>query len=338
MISPQVSIIIPCYNEERTIEELLSAILLQTYSLQQLEVIIADGMSTDHTRERIKSFQQLHPELPIRVVENRQRTIPAALNQAISESRGNIITRMDAHAIPAPDYIQKSVVALEAGYGENVGGVIDIKPGSHTWIGRSIAVATAHPLGVGDARYRTATKPVEADTVAFGTYRRSLLEKIGCYDESLLVNEDYEFNTRIRKSGGKVWVDPAIRAVYYARGNLSSLARQYFTYGFWKFKMLQNYPESLRWRQALPPVFVSGILMLLLLSIFWVPARIILAVVLALYLVVLITGSIRCAIEKKSLSLLIGIPTAIMTMHFAWGSGFLWSMIKSLFVGKAHGS
>ncbi len=338
MTSIKVTVIVPCYNEERTIEELLHAILGQTFPVDQMEVVIADGMSTDHTREKISSFQQHHPELEIRVVENRQRTIPAALNQAISESRGEIITRMDAHAIPARDYIEKSVAALEAGHGENVGGVIDIKPGNDSWIGKSIAIATAHPLGVGDAQYRTATKAVESDTVAFGTYRRALVEKIGKYDETLLVNEDYEFNARIRKSGGKIWVDPAIRCVYYARANLKNLARQYFTYGFWKLKMLQRYPETLRWRQALPPVFVTSILMLLLLSILWVPACILLVVTLSLYLVILIAGAIRYAISRKILSLVIGIPIAIMTMHFAWGSGFLWSMIKSLFAGKAHGS
>ncbi len=338
MTSIKVTVIVPCYNEERTIEELLHAILDQTFPVDQLEVVIADGMSTDQTRERISLFQQQHPELVVRVVENLQRTIPAALNQAISEARGEIITRMDAHAIPARDYVQKSVAALEAGYGENVGGVIDIRPGNTNWIGRSIAIATAHPLGVGDAKYRTATKPVEADTVAFGTYRRALVGKIGKYDETLLVNEDYEFNTRIRKSGGKIWVDPAIRCVYYSRSNLQNLARQYFTYGFWKFKMLRRYPETLRWRQALPPVFVSSILMLLLLSILWVPARIILAVTLSLYLVILIAGALSYATNRKSLSLVIGVPIAIMTMHIAWGSGFLWSMITSLFAGKAHGS
>jgi len=334
----QVSVIVPCYNEEGTIEELLNAILSQTFPLAQMEVIILDGMSTDYTRERIRSFQSKHPELTVRVYDNVKKTIPAALNQAIDESHGAVITRMDAHAIPAPDYVEKSLAALNAGLGENVGGVIDIRPGRDNWLGRSIAVATAHPLGVGDARYRTATRPTEADTVAFGTYKRELVEKIGNYDESLLVNEDYEFNARIRKAGGRIWIDPAIRAVYYSRPDLNSLARQYFTYGFWKFKMLRRYPGTLRWRQALPPIFVSGILMLLLLSIFWIPARICLAVVACLYLVILLIGSIRPAINRKSLSLVFGVPIAIMTMHFSWGSGFMWSMIKNIFTGKTHGN
>jgi glycosyltransferase involved in cell wall biosynthesis len=333
-----VSIVIPCYNEEKTIEALLTAIIGQTYPIDQLEVVIADGMSTDRTRERIAAFKLAHPEVDLRVVENIQRTIPAALNQAIEASRGEVISRMDAHAIPAADYIKRSLSALEAGLGDNVGGVIEIRPGADSWIAEAISIATAHPLGVGDARYRTATRAMEADTVAFGTYYRSLLEKVGKYDETLLVNEDYEFNTRIRKASGRIWVDPAIRCIYYSRANLRSLARQYYTYGYWKYLMLRRYPETLRWRQALPPVFVSGILMLLLLSTIWTFAGILLATFLLLYLVILAGGSLLPAMRRKKPLLVVGIPIAIVTMHFSWGSGFMWSMIKSLFSGKKHGN
>lgn len=334
----KVSVIIPCYNEEGTIEELLHALLGQSYPANRLEVIVADGLSTDRTRERIAAFKAAHPQLVIRVVENQQRTIPAALNQAISESTGTVLSRMDAHAIPAPDYIEKCVEALLAGRGDNVGGVIDIQPGSNTWIGLAISVATAHPLGVGDARYRTAKTAGEADTVAFGTYRRSLVEGIGGYDESLRINEDYEFNTRVRRVGGKIWVDPAISVRYYSRPDLRSLARQYFAYGYWKYKMLKRYPGSLRWRQALPPIFVSGILMLLLLSTFWAPAWIILAGLVSIYLVILLVGSIKPAIQRKKISLIAGMPAAIMTMHCSWGSGFLWSVIKSTVMGSKNGN
>lgn len=333
-----LSVIIPCFNEERTIEELLGAILAQTFPVAQMEVIIADGLSTDRTRERIAVFRVEHPQLNIKVVDNHQRTIPAALNQAIAASQGEILTRMDAHAVPAPDYIEKSVAALLAGYGENVGGVINIKPGKEDWIGRAIAVATSHPLGVGDARYRWAKTAGEADTVAFGTFRRSLIEKIGGYDETLRINEDYEFNNRIRRAGGKIWVDPAIKVDYYSRPTLRTLAKQYFTYGFWKYLMLRRFPDTLRWRQALPPVFVSGVLMLLLLSTIWTPARFILLFVASSYLVILLMGAVMPAMQRKNLSLLLAIPLAIMTMHFSWGSGFLWSMVKNLILGSKHGN
>ena len=98
------------------------------------------------------------------------------------------------------------------------------------------------------------------DTVPFGAFRRSLIDKIGLFDETLLTNEDYEFNTRIRQSGGRVWLDPEIVTVYYARSTLRDLARQYWRYGYWKFRMLRRYPDTLRWRQALPPLFVASLI------------------------------------------------------------------------------
>ncbi len=329
-MSPRVSLIIPCYNEEKTITHLLESIVAQTYPLSDLEVIIADGLSNDETRAQIALFQVSHPKLNLQIVDNPKRIIPVALNLAIHAASGELIVRMDAHTIPAPDYIEKSVADFDAGKGEDIGGVIDIRPGSDTWIGRAIAVATRHPLGVGDARYRWATSAGYADTVAFGLYARATLEKLGEYNEDLIVNEDYEMNARLRAAGGRIWINPAIRSTYYSRPDLSSLARQYFTYGYYKFRMLQKFPKTLRWRQALPPLFVFGVLMLLLLSTFWWFARVTLFCVAAAYSLILIAGSSKEAYKQKAPELLLGIPLAIMTMHFAWGSGFWWSAIKGL--------
>jgi glycosyltransferase involved in cell wall biosynthesis len=334
MKDPQISIVIPCYNEEKTIQALLEAIREQTIPLEELEVIIADGFSTDNTRTRIHDYSIAHPELRIQVIDNEKKVIPAGLNLAIRAARGEIIVRMDAHAVPALDYIERSIAALKAGLGDNIGGVIDIHPGSDKWIAHSIAIATAHPLGVGDAKYRWAKTAGESDTVAFGCYYKSTVERIGYFNESLFVNEDYEFNARLREMGYKIWVDPAIRAVYYSRPSLRSLARQYFTYGFWKVRMLRLYPRTLRWRQALPPLFVLWLLMLLLVSIFWIPARWVLLGTLVLYCLVLVIGSMNQALRQNGRTLLCGVPIAIMTMHLSWGSGFWISLFRPSHSGK----
>lgn len=336
-MSPRVSLIIPCFNEEKTITHLLESIVAQTYPLSDLEVILVDGLSTDATRAQISLFQNGHPQIILRVIDNPRRIIPAALNLAIQAARGELIVRMDAHTIPAPDYVARSVADFDAGKGEDIGGVIDIRPGSDSWIGRSIAVATRHPLGVGDAKYRWATVAGYADTVAFGLYAKSTFDKLGLYNEDLLVNEDYEMNARLRASGGRIWINPEIRSTYYSRPDLRSLSRQYFVYGFYKFRMLQKFPQTLRWRQALPPVFVFGILMLLLLSFFWSFARIVFLCVTAAYLLILIAGCSKEAFKQKSPVLLFGIPLAIMTMHFSWGSGFWWSAIIGLIKGNHVG-
>jgi glycosyltransferase involved in cell wall biosynthesis len=322
-----VSLIIPCYNEEDNIQDLLAAICNQSISLSEFEVIIADGMSTDRTREKIQAFADSVPDLNIKVINNEKRNIPSALNQAIQATSGEYIIRMDAHSQPKPNYIEKCLQALKAGKGDNVGGVIQVKQDNPNWIAQSIARAATHPLGVGDARYRTGSKAQEVDTVPFGAFHSSLIDRVGGFDESLLSNEDYEFNVRIRKMGGKVWLDPDIRATYLPRATLQALAAQYWRYGFWKLRMLTRYPETLRWRQ-LAGLFVLSWLVWGLLSIWFNLFRWIFFAQAGIYLFSLTLVGLKAAWEDKKSYLIIGLPLAIMTMHFAWGMGFLWSIIR----------
>lgn len=330
---PQVSIIIPCYNEQATIRNLLEALYDQTFPRSNMEVIISDGLSEDSTLEEIDAFKKEHPDLAVRVIQNSARTIPAGVNAAIREALGNTIIRMDAHSRPYPDYVERCLSALDSGLGDNVGGVWEIQPGKDTWIARSIALAAAHPLGVGDAGYRIGAKASEVDTVPYGAFRRSLIEKIGLLDESLLANEDYEFNVRIRKAGGRIWLDPDIVTVYYARSTLGDLAKQYWRYGFWKWRMLRRYPGTLRWRQGIPPLFVFSLIGLGLFS-WWSPAALLFGMELILYFGVLLLVSVYSTVKYRQLFLVPGMLLSIPAMHISWGGGFLWSMLISLFGNK----
>jgi glycosyltransferase involved in cell wall biosynthesis len=330
-MNPSISIIVPCYNEEKTIRHLLDAVFVQTYPRSLMELIISDGISTDDTRDVVASFQKDHPDLAMRIVDNFIKTIPSGLNRAIRESKGEIIIRLDAHSVPIPEYVERCVKAHQSGKGDNVGGIWEICPGADTWIAKSISFAAAHPLGVGDAMYRLNASAGAVDTVPFGSFRRTLIDKIGVFDESLLANEDYEFNTRVRQSGGTVWLDPSIRSVYFSRSTLGKLAAQYWRYGYWKLKMLKRYPNTLRWRQALPPLFMLILFVLIVLSLFAVFSRYLLAAQLFGYFFVLTMAGLKLSFEKNSGSLLVGLPLAISTMHFAWGSGFLWSAISHPF-------
>ena len=325
---PKVSIIVPCYNEQSTIRLLLSAIYAQRFALDEMEVIIADGMSTDDTRQEIVAFQKEHADLEIRIVDNPQRIIPAALNRALEAATGEFIVRLDAHSMPDEMYVAHSVAGLEGGLGDNVGGVWHIQPGAEGWVAESIAIAAAHPMGVGGALYRYATIAAEVDTVPFGAFRRSLLDEVGMFDETLLTNEDYEFNTRIQLNGGKIWLNPEIHSVYFARETFGKLARQYFRYGFWKWRMLKRYPDTLRWRQALPPVFVVSLIVLAIMVVFWPLAGILLGLEILAYFSILVLGTGSLAMRRKKIYLLAGVPLAIAVMHVCWGSGFLTSIIS----------
>lgn len=324
-----VSIIVPCFNEQDTIRLLLESLYSQTYPRQAMEVIVADGLSTDRTREEIALFQRSHPDLTIHVVDNPKRIIPAGLNQAIAAAQGDIIIRLDGHSIPKEDYVSRCVAALKQNLGDNVGGVWEIHPRGKSWQARAIAAAASHPLGAGDARYRLGGKAQAVDTVPFGAFYQSLINRIGGFDESLLTNEDYEFNTRIRQAGGSIWLDPRIRSVYIAPANMLNLIRQYWRYGFWKARMLRRYPGSIRWRQALPPVFVVLLVLAGILALWFPLARWFLWIILLAYTSLLLLAGLQMAFKKRDFVLWLGVPLAIAAMHFSWGTAFLYSLVKS---------
>jgi len=323
-----VSVVIPCYNEEKTIYLLLESIYQQTFPTDDLEVIIADGLSTDLTRAEITRFTSEHPDSLVKIIDNHKKTIPSGLNSGIREAQGEFIIRLDAHSVPASDYIERCVTLLKQGVAENVGGVWLIHPGKNDWVGRSIAAAASHPIGVGDAGYRHSNRAGYVDTVPFGAYRKAYIVSLGTYNENLLANEDYELNVRIKKTGGRVYLDPAIQCVYFSRPTLSALAKQYWRYGYWKAKMIRIYPDTVRWRQALPPLYILGLLGLLFLSLadqffFWIFLGII-----GLYSLILVSASLKIALSKRDGAFIMGVPLAIAIMHHSWGSGFLFSLLN----------
>lgn len=334
MKNPGVSLIVPCFNEQTRITLLLEAIRAQKYPQNDIEVVIADGMSTDSTRGEIEAYASQHPEMTIHLIDNPQRIIPAALNMAIGASRGDVVIRLDAHSAPRPDYIERCLAVLEETGAANVGGVWEIQPGAETRTARAIAAAASHPLGAGDARYRISGESGPVDTVPFGAFRREWLVKVGPFNEELLTNEDYEYNVRIRKAGGVVWFDPSIRSIYFARPDLRSLARQYWRYGYWKVRMLRLYPGTLRWRQALPPIFVLSTIIMAALAFPFPLARLLLTVQLGAYMLITTFAGLQASIRRKDMGMILCFPPAIWTIHFSWGTGFLWSALKGELRGR----
>ena len=166
------------------------------------------------------------------------------------------------------------------------------------------------------------------DTVPFGAFKRTLIDRIGGFDETLLTNEDYEFNIRVKRSGGVIWLDPKIRSIYFARPDLCALSRQYWRYGFWKAQMLRRYSNSIRWRQALPPLFTAALFLLIILSPWLSLARWLVSIQIGLYFLILLLAATPIAISKRDPFIMIGFPISVAAMHLSWGAGFLASLLS----------
>ncbi|MBF6600585.1 MAG: glycosyltransferase family 2 protein [Dehalococcoidia bacterium] len=262
MALPFVTVIVPARNEERYIERCLYSLAAQDYPRARLEVLLLDGMSTDDTTRIVGRFAA-ESTLDLRLIENPRRKPAAAMNTALRHARGDVIVRLDAHAAAAPDFLTRSIAALEASGADCVGGVIESE--GDTPFGRAVAIAMASRFGVGGASFRTGGEPGATDTVAFGAYRADVFERIGGFAEDIDRGEDDEFNYRLLDAGGMILLDPRIRAMYTVRGDLGALWRQYFGYGRAKPEVLRRHPAQARARQLVPAAFL-GVLALTALS------------------------------------------------------------------------
>jgi len=323
----------PCYNEERFIETALENLCNQ-YDKQNYEIIIVDGRSSDRTREVIKQFGEKRSDVSLRVIDNPDRAIPRALNLGIAAARGELILRMDSHAAPSPGYVRRCVELLLKNEASVVGMYCHVCPSDETVAARAIAAVVSHPFGIGDASYRlNQGQPQQAvDTVAFGSFRKTLWQELGGFNETLHTNEDYDFNYRVRAAGGVVLLDRAEHTTYFARGTLGDLVSQYFRYGKWKARMIRLHPQSIKLRHMIAPVFVLSLIILPFLGWLWTPAWILLAIELGLYLALAVYFAAQIARnEERRLALTLFIPVVFFTLHVTWGVSFLLSLVQPSF-------
>ncbi len=326
-----VSVVIPCYNEERFILKALQQLAGQ-YDPNRYEIIVVDGLSADGTRSLIEQFKHDNSSLAVRLIDNPARNIPTALNLGVAAARGDIIARMDAHAVPSVGYIRRCVEVLRETDAAVVGMPCRVQPGANTPMARAIAGAVSHPFGIGDAKYRVGAggphqEPV--DTVAFACFRKSLWTDLGGFDEALLTNEDYDFNYRARRSGKQVLLDKSGHCDYFARTTLKALAEQYLRYGGWKAKMIRRQPGSIRLRHLVAPVFVMSLLVLALAGLFWPLVWWLLLAEVGLYLALALAASWHT--RKKAgggPELMLLLPLAFAIIHLTWGSSFLFMLVS----------
>ncbi len=315
----------PVRNEAHFLAESLGAVLAQDYPSDRMEVLVADGMSTDGTRDIVADLSSRHLQHSVRVVDNPGRIVATGLNAALKATKGEVVVRIDGHCRIAPDYVTRCVEHLRRDDVDGVGGPINTV--ASTPVGRAIAAAMSSTFGVGGAAFRTVRdKTMLVDTVPFPAYTRRAIDIAGPFDEELIRNQDDEYNYRLRKLGARILMASDVRSDYYCRTSLRSLWLQYYQYGFYKVRVMQKHVLQMQLRHFVPPLFVLFVVGGLILGSVSAWVRRLWVLVLLTYGLAILIASIvaahRTGVHRPWL-----LPVAFPILHLSYGSGFLVGLV-----------
>ncbi len=327
---PLVTVVIPCRNERRFIGPCLDSIMAGDYPSGRMEIIVADGMSDDGTRELLQSYCRRHSS--IRVIDNPQRTVSPGLNAAIRRASGEIIIRIDAHTEYAKDYISQCVDVLRETGADNVGGAHRTKAAGY--LQEAISLGFHSPFAVGGARSHAVNYEGYVDTVIYGCWRKERLIELGLFDEELVRNQDDELNLRITRRGGKVFQSSRILSWYQPRASLSALLRQYIQYGYWKVRVIQKHKLPASWRHLIPSLWMASLIGLSLLTPISSIARWLLLLELGLYLSATMIATLITCRRPRHFKFIPVMPLIFAIYHSGYGYGFLRGMVDFMLLDR----
>lgn len=307
-----VTVVVPARNEERSIRGCVASIQAQTH--RNLQIIVVDGASDDATAAIVKEIADADPRVQLLI--NPQKVIPVSLNMAVAAAEGPWLVRVDAHATVPPEYVERALGHLVTGQWGGVGGRKDGV--GRTAAGRAIATAMASRFGVGGSTYHHGTTVRSVEHIPFGAYPVQVIRELGGWDERLRVNQDFEFDCRVRESGRELLFDPELRIDWESRQTVPDLYRQYKRYGQGKVRVARLHPRSLRVRHLTAPALVAT----LAAAAVTAPRHPVRAAALALpYVGALGLASARTAREVDAQARPWVAP-AFAAMHIGWGLGF----------------
>ncbi len=329
-----ISVVIPCRNEERHIATTIRHLLRQKGLGERFacEILLIDGKSTDRTVEVIRREQQQSDR--IKLIINERQITPVAFNLGIHAAAGRYICILGAHAEISEDYLLSCLETMSRVDADNVGGPWRVK--GQGYCGEAIALAFQNPFSCGWAKGHDLTYEGYLDTVWGGFYKREVFDRIGVFDETLVRNQDDELNYRLTQHGGKIWQSPTIRYGYICRQSVHRLWLQYLQYGYWKVKVLQKHKMPTSMRQLVPAMFVLTLTLLACLSLFLPIARLVLICELAVYGLAAGAFAVAACARPSRWKFLPMLPIVFATYHLSYGIGFLRGVLDWCIAPKRH--
>lgn len=318
-----ISVVVPCRNEVEYISRSIESICNQKILKNDFEVIVVDGMSEDGTRDVLTEKLKKYPNLIQK--DNPYKITPIARNIGVKSSTGEYICIMDAHSVYDSYYLQNCLELLQKNDDVScVGGPITSV--GETDFGKATAYAMSCSIGVGNAKHRFPDYEGYAEMACFPMFRREVFDTVGYFDESLIRNQDDEFSLRYRLAGGKVFISPKVKSVYYVRNSRIKLFKQYFQYGFWRWVVLKKHKIQISYRQMIPLLFILLLISLVthgLISRSYTA----LLLILSIYFVIISIFSLKI-VKNDSLKIGILFIEAVVILHFSYGIGVIYSYLK----------
>lgn len=322
---PFISAIVPVRNEAAFIGGTLRQLLAQRYDPRRFEVLVADGGSTDATRDVIGALQREHPNL--RLLANPAGWSSAGRNVAINAALGDVILLIDGHCdLDNPNHLADLAGAFERSGAACVGRPQPLDVPGATRLQRAIAAARASRLGHHPASHIYSDREgfVAPESVAIA-YRRQVFETVGLFDEAFDACEDVEFNHRVGRAGLPCWFSPAVRVHYHPRGSLAGLSRQMFRYGRGRMRLLRKHPGTFSVGGFLPAAFALGVLIGPMAAWLLPPLWIVYGACIGLYALAVLACSFLLA--RREPALLPLFPLVFGAIHFGAGGGVLWEVM-----------
>ena len=328
-----LSVVCPIYNEEKYIAKCIDSILAQDYPKEDLEIILVDGISTDRTRDIVEEYLRIYPFIIL--LDNPKRIAPCAMNIGIKASKGDVIIRLDAHATYPTNYFSTLVKYLHELNADNVGCICETKSVKQTPEAIAIAKVMSDKFGVGNSKFRVGTTEeyLEADTVPFGCFKRSVFDKVGYYNEYLIRGQDIELNKRIKRAGGKIVLISSIKCTYIPRDNYADFFRNRYLTGLWVIKscfILKRMNNS-GIRHFIPALFFLSIVLPLLATIIFKYSCLLSFAVLLVYLALILYRSIKICPKGTHVWAML---KAFACLHFGYSLGSMKGLLIGLFMRK----
>jgi hypothetical protein len=237
------------------------------------------------------------------------------MNLCIKQARHDYIVRVDAHSEPTPNYISRGVEILNETGADLLGGVMAAR--GKTLFQRSVAWAYNSRFGLGGAAYHVGGKAGEAESAYLGIFRKSALERVSGYDESIIRGEDWDLAQRIKAAGSLVWFSPELSVIYWPRSSWTGLVKQFYSTGVWRGDLTKRDLARTSPRYFIPPALVVSLALGNVLAILgftpgWAPLISYLAAIVAVGL----------------MAKLAPVPLVLATMHLSWGFGFIVGILR----------